>query len=78
MKRHAPGAPSGTKVDQLYDARSHITHGERLLHYDQPPGAAMLTQQSTADRQAGDAATLLCRAHSSTGCGPNNKMRRLR
>ena len=61
MKQHAPGAPSGTKVDQLYEARSHITHGERLLHYDQPPGASMLTQQSTADRQAGDDATLLCK-----------------
>jgi hypothetical protein len=61
MKQYAPGAPSKTKLSRLYDTRSHITHGERLLHYDQPPSAAALTQRSTTDRQAGDDATVLCR-----------------
>jgi len=61
MREYAPGAPSKKKINRLYDTRSHITHGERLLHYDQPPSAAALTQRSTADRQAGDDATVLCR-----------------
>ncbi len=61
LTTYAPGAPSGRRVERLYETRSNITHGERLLDYDQPPGAAMLSQRSTADRQVGDDAVLLCR-----------------
>jgi hypothetical protein len=61
MRRFAPGSPSRTLLDKIYDARSKITHGERLLYLDQPPVAAALNQVSTSDRDIGDAATILCR-----------------
>jgi hypothetical protein len=61
MKKFAPGPPSRRMIDDIYDARSKITHGERLLYYDGPPGAWALSQVSTSDRETSDAAVLLCR-----------------
>jgi hypothetical protein len=61
MRRYAPGSPSGTKLDKLYEIRSDITHGERLLHLDQPPGATALSQDFAIALQAGDDAAVLTR-----------------
>ena len=61
MKRLGPGAPSGTRVDNVYGARSHVTHGERLMHYDQAPFRMALDQGSAIDRQAMDDARVLSR-----------------
>jgi len=60
MKKFAPGSPSGTGLNRIYDVRGEITHGERLLHLDQalPTG---LDQTSARDTEIGDAAGLLCR-----------------
>jgi hypothetical protein len=61
MRKFAPGPPSGSLIDRIYDARSKITHGERLLSLDQQPGSSSLSQVSTGDRDIGDAAWILCR-----------------
>jgi hypothetical protein len=62
MRRFAPGPPSGRVIDKIYEARSNITHGERLLSLDQGPGSWALNQLSTGDREIGDAASILCHA----------------
>jgi hypothetical protein len=61
MRRFAPGEPSGSALDKLYDIRSEITHGERLMHHDLPPRAFGLNERSANDRHAGDDAIILCR-----------------
>jgi hypothetical protein len=62
MRRFAPGPPSGRVIDKIYDARSKVTHGERLLSLDQTPGSWALNQLSAADREIVDAAAILCQA----------------
>ena len=49
-------------MDKLYGIRGQITHGERLLAYDQPRDSSALSQGATVDRRAGENATFLCRA----------------
>jgi hypothetical protein len=61
MSKFGPGAPSGTRVDKVYGARSHVTHGERLMHYDQTPFRMALDQGSAVDRQAMDDARVISR-----------------
>jgi hypothetical protein len=62
MRRFAPGPPSGGVIDKIYEARSKITHGERLLSLDQTPGSWALNQLSSADREIVDTASILCQA----------------
>ena len=62
MRRFAPGPPRGRVIDKIYEARSKITHGERLLSLDQGAGSWALNQLSTGDREIGDAASILCHA----------------
>ena len=62
MRKFAPGPPSGGIIDKVYDARSKITHGERLLSLDQTTGSWALNQLSAGDREIGDAASILCKA----------------
>ena len=62
MKEHAPGAPGRNKLDAIYDTRSALTHGSRLLSLDLPSrGGWALSQTSSLDRDVGDAASVLCR-----------------
>ena len=61
MKKFAPGGPSRTLLNKIYDVRGEITHGERLLNLDQSSPSAGLDQTSTRDREVGDSASLLCR-----------------
>jgi len=61
MKKYAPGAPSRNRLERVYDTRSEITHGERLLSLDLPARAWGLSQGSSRDREVGDDATILCR-----------------
>jgi hypothetical protein len=61
MRKHAPGSPSGRQLDDIYAARSKITHGEMLLDYDQSAVPVGLTQTSALDREVGDSASILCR-----------------
>jgi hypothetical protein len=61
MKGFAPGRPSRKKLDDLYEARSEITHGERLLHLDQASRPIGLSQTSATDWEVGDNASLLIR-----------------
>ena len=61
MRKFAPGAPSGRMLDSIYAARSNITHGERLLHFDVGAPPAGLSQNSAIDREVGDSAVILCR-----------------
>ncbi len=61
MKRFAPGRPSRTRLNKIYDVRGEITHGERLLYLDKSSPSSGLDQTSTLDREIGDNASLLCR-----------------
>jgi hypothetical protein len=61
MKKYAPGAPSRNRLERIYDTRSKVTHGERLLSLDLPTQAWGLSQGSSRDREVGDDATILCR-----------------
>jgi hypothetical protein len=61
MRKFAPGAPSGNMLDSIYKARSNITHGERLLHFDAGLPPAGLSQNAAIDREVGDSAVILCR-----------------
>lgn len=60
MEEYAPGRPSRTRLNRIYEVRSLITHGERLLSYDTPQ-AWGLHPTSTADRESGTEALLLAR-----------------
>jgi hypothetical protein len=61
MRSFAPGGPSGALLDRIYDTRSKITHGERLLYLDQSSRLVMLDQTSARDLEVGDSASVLCR-----------------
>lgn len=61
MQKFAPGNPSGAQLDKIYEARSEIAHGERLLAYDHTIPSWGLDQTSTKDRDISDAARILCR-----------------
>jgi hypothetical protein len=61
MKRFAPGRPSETQLEKIYDVRGQITHGERLLYLDQSSPLVGLDQTSSRDREIVDSATVLCR-----------------
>jgi hypothetical protein len=61
MRKFAPGGPSRTLLNRIYDVRGEITHGERLLYLDQSSVSAGLDQTSARDREVGDSASLLCR-----------------
>jgi hypothetical protein len=59
MKEHAPGPPSGKRLDAIYDLRGEVTHGARVLSHDRPraPG---LDELSAEERDVcDDAATLV-------------------
>ncbi len=60
MEDYAPGSPSRTRINNIYAARSLVTHGERLLGYDTPQ-ATGLHPTTTADRESGTEAVLLAR-----------------
>jgi hypothetical protein len=60
MEEYAPGRPSRTRIDKLYEVRSLVTHGERLLGYDTPQ-PIVLHPTSSADRDAADEAQMLAR-----------------
>jgi hypothetical protein len=60
MQDYAPGRPSRSRLNKIYNARSLVTHGERLLGYDTPQ-AYGLHPTSTADRESGTEAVLLAR-----------------
>jgi hypothetical protein len=60
MQKYAPGRPSRSRINKLYDARSLVTHGERLLGYD-VPRATGLVPDATADRASADETRLLGR-----------------
>src|SRR5581483_533758 len=59
MKKFAPGNPSGTTLDGIYDARSHVTHGERLMYMDRPTTGVTLDERSARDTESMDNARLL-------------------
>jgi hypothetical protein len=61
MRSFAPGGPSGALLTRIYDTRSKITHGERLLYLDQSSPSVRLDQTSARDREVGDSASVLCR-----------------
>jgi hypothetical protein len=77
MEKFAPGSPSKTQLNRIYDARGEITHGERLLHFD-VGNFFGLDETSARDREIGDNAGLLCRgvlvnwlwSHNPTTAGP--------
>ncbi len=60
MQEYAPGRPSRSRLNKIYEVRSLVTHGERLLGYDTPQ-AFGLHPTSTADRESGTEAVLLAR-----------------
>jgi hypothetical protein len=60
MQEYAPGRPSRSRINKIYEVRSLITHGERLLAYDTPQSHG-LHPTSTADRESGMEAVLLAR-----------------
>lgn len=60
MQEYAPGRPSRSRLNKIYEVRSLVTHGERLLGYD-TPRAFGLNPTSTADRESGLEAVLLAR-----------------
>jgi hypothetical protein len=66
MQEYAPGRPSRTQLNRIYEVRSLVTHGERLLAYDSPL-AFGLHPTSSADRESGTEAVLLARGAISTG-----------
>jgi hypothetical protein len=60
MQDYAPGRPSRSRLNRIYEVRSLVTHGERLLGYDTPQ-AFGLHPSSTADSESGTEALLLAR-----------------
>jgi len=76
MQDYAPGRSSRTRLNKIYEVRSLVTHGERLLAYD-TPAAFGLHPTSTADRESGTEALLLARGAiinwlaRQTGSSPN-------
>jgi hypothetical protein len=60
MQEYAPGQPSRSRINKIYEVRSLVTHGERLLGYDTPQGFG-LHPTTTADRESGTEAVLLAR-----------------
>jgi hypothetical protein len=58
MQEYAPGRPSRSRLNKIYEVRSLVTHGERLLGYDSPQ-ANSLHPTSTADSESGTEALLL-------------------
>jgi hypothetical protein len=60
MQEYAPGRPSRSRINKIYEVHSLVTHGERLLGYDTPQ-AHGLHPTSTADRESGTEAVLLAR-----------------
>ncbi len=60
MQDYAPGRPSRSRINKIYEVRSLVTHGERLLGYDTPQ-AHGLHPTPTADRESGFEAVLLAR-----------------
>jgi hypothetical protein len=60
MQDYAPGRPSRSQLNKIYEVRSLVTHGERLLGYDTPQVHG-LHPTSTADRKSGTEALLLAR-----------------
>jgi hypothetical protein len=60
MQEYAPGRPSRSRLNKIYEVRSLVTHGERLLGYDTPQ-AFGLHPTSTADSESGIEALLLAR-----------------
>ena len=60
MQEYAPGRPSRSRLNKIYEVRSLVTHGERLLAYDIPQ-ASGLHPTSTADRESGTESLLLAR-----------------
>ncbi|MFC7384343.1 hypothetical protein [Sphaerisporangium rhizosphaerae] len=62
MQKFAPGEPSGAQLDRIYEARSEITHGERLLVNDGVVASWGLDQTSAKDRDISENARILCRA----------------
>ncbi|MFG1880252.1 hypothetical protein ACGFIV_36035 [Sphaerisporangium sp. NPDC049003] len=62
MQKFAPGQPSGAQLDKIYEARSDITHGERLLVNDGVVASWGLDQTSAKDRDISENARVLCRA----------------
>jgi hypothetical protein len=60
MQEYAPGRPSRSRLNKIYEVRSLVTHGERLLGYDTPQ-AFGLHPTSTADRESGTQAVQLAR-----------------
>lgn len=61
MQEYAPGRPSRSRLNKIYEVRSLVTHGERLLGYDSPQ-ANSLHPTSSADRESGTEALLLARS----------------
>jgi hypothetical protein len=60
MQSYAPGTPSRSRLNRIYEVRSLVTHGERLLSYDTRQ-AFGLHPSSTADSESGTEAILLAR-----------------
>jgi hypothetical protein len=60
MKTHAPGKPSNSTLDIIYQTRSKLTHGSRLLQYDEP-SAFGLNENYARDSDAASNAQTLCR-----------------
>jgi hypothetical protein len=58
MQEYAPGRPSRSRINKIYEVRSLVTHGERLLGYDTPQ-AFGLHPTSSADRESGTDAVML-------------------
>jgi hypothetical protein len=75
LQDYAPGRPSRSRLNKIYEVRSLVAHGERLLGYDTPQ-AHGLYPASTADREWGTAAVLLAVERLSTGSSGRRGMRR--
>jgi hypothetical protein len=70
MTRYAPANPSQRRLNDIYDARGQISHGSRLLGYDENPLAPGLDQQSMIDRGVGTTQVGYVEELCVTGCGP--------
>jgi hypothetical protein len=60
MKTYGPGKPSNLTLNIIYEARSTLTHGSRLLQYDEP-AAFGLNEDYARDSDAASNAATLCR-----------------
>jgi hypothetical protein len=61
MRKHGPGHPGRNKVEEIYETRSRVTHGEHLFSWDLPSRPHGLSQNWVKDRAVGANATILCR-----------------